>query len=224
MLHFEGVTKKFGQQIAVDNISFKIDKGEFVFLVGPSGAGKTTILRLIIRDILPTNGVIKVDDFDVVNLPSNKIHLLRRKVGMIFQDFKILFDRTVFENVAVALEILGKDSHEIETAAKEILKLVGLWEKRSYFPAQLSAGELQRASIARAVIGKPEVLLADEPTGNLDPKTGWDILKILNEINKQGTLIFMATHNVDVVNSMDKRVIKVAHGKIIKDQKKGKYF
>lgn len=223
MLQFDKVSKKFGRQVALENVTFKIDKGEFVFLVGPSGAGKTTILRLIIKDILPSSGTIKLDNIDIINLPPNKIPLLRRKVGMIFQDFKVLPDRTIFENVAVALEILGKNNSEIENSVKEVLALVGLSEKRNYFPAQLSAGELQRASIARAIIGKPNILLADEPTGNLDPKTGWDILKVLNEVNKRGTTVIMATHNVDIVNSMDKRVIRVVKGKVTKDEVKGKY-
>lgn len=223
MLQFDKVSKKFGRQVALENVTFKIDKGEFVFLVGPSGAGKTTILRLIIKDILPSSGTIKLDNIDIINLPPNKIPLLRRKVGMIFQDFKVLPDRTIFENIAVALEILGKNNGEIENSVKEILVLVGLSEKRNYFPAQLSAGELQRTSIARAIIGKPNILLADEPTGNLDPKTGWDILKVLNEVNKRGTTVIMATHNVDIVNSMDKRVIKIVKGKVTKDEVKGKY-
>ena len=224
MLNFEKVSKKFGKHLALDNITFKVNKGEFVFLVGASGAGKTTILRLIIKDINPTHGLIKLNDIDIVKLSSNKVPILRRKVGMIFQDFKILTDRTIFENIAITLEILGKKPQEIKAKVDEVLSMVGLSQRRNFFPIQLSAGEIQRASIARAIVGKPAMLLADEPTGNLDPKTGWEILRALNEINKNGTTVIMATHNVDIVNSMDKRVIKLAEGKIIKDESKGKYI
>lgn len=224
MLSFDKVSKKFGKHLALDDITFKVNKGEFVFLVGASGAGKTTILRLIIKDMNPTHGLIKLNDIDIVKLSSNKVPILRRKVGMIFQDFKILTDRTIFENIAITLEILGKKPQEIRTKVDEVLSMVGLEYKRNFFPIQLSAGELQRASIARAIVGKPAMLLADEPTGNLDPKTGWEILRVLNEINKNGTTVIMATHNVDIVNSMDKRVIKLAKGKIIKDESKGKYI
>lgn len=223
MLVFNSVSKKFGKNIALESASFEIKNGEFVFLVGNSGAGKTTILRLIIKDILPSQGSIQLDDLNIVKLPIKKLHLLRRRIGMIFQDFKILTDRTIFENVAVALEIFGKHNLEIQDRVKKVLHLVGLANKMNYFPIQLSAGELQRAAIARAIVGKPGIVLADEPTGNLDPKTGWDILKVLNEINRQGTTIIMATHNVDIVNSMIKRVIKLSKGKIVKDQLKGKY-
>lgn len=223
MLRFEKVSKKFGKHTAIDNISFEVNKGEFIFLVGTSGAGKTTILKLITRELFPTQGIIKLSDIDITKLPNNKLHLLRRKVGMIFQDFKILPDRTIAENVAVALEILDKNPREIENRVKEVLTWVGLSEKKNLFPVQLSAGELQRAGIARAILGQPAILLADEPTGNLDPKTGWDILKVLSEINKKGTMVIMATHNFDIVNSMNKRVIKLAKGKISKDEMKGKY-
>lgn len=223
MLFFNSVNKKFNKMAALTNITFQINKGDFTFLVGPSGAGKTTILRLIIKDITPTSGSIKLGDIDIINLPKKMLPFLRRKIGMIFQDFKMLTDRTIFENIAVSLEILGINSGEIEDRVCEALKLVGLFEKRNYFPVQLSAGEQQRAAIARAIVGKPNLVLADEPTGNLDPKTGWEILKVLSEINKKGTTIIMATHNVDIVNSFNKRVIKLDKGKIIKDEVKGRY-
>lgn len=223
MIYFDKVSKKFGQEIALDNISFTIKKGEFVFLVGPSGAGKTTLLRLLIKDLLPDSGSIKLGDLDIVNLHKSKLPALRRKIGYVFQDFKILSDRTIYENVAVTLQILGKNEEEIKKRVKETLGLVGLSGKEEKFPTQLSAGELQRVSIARAIIGGSKILLADEPTGNLDPKTGWDILKILNQINKKGTTVIMATHDFDIVNSMDKRVIKIDKGKMVRDQQKGKY-
>lgn len=223
LISFEHVSKLYGTQKAVDDVSFTIDNGEFVFLVGPSGAGKTTILRLLLRDLIPSAGSIKIEDIDVSHLPHQQIPKLRRKIGMIFQDFKILVDRTVFENVAISLEITGKRTDEVQKKVTEVLHLVGLSAKNNLFPVQLSAGELQRTVIARAIVGGPKVLLADEPTGNLDPTTSWEILKILKEINKLGTTIIMATHNVDIVNSMKKRVITMNKGSIVKDQKEGKY-
>lgn len=224
LISFRNVSKIYGDGThALDDISFTVSSGEFVFLVGPSGVGKTTILRLLIRHLLPTTGKIHIDEVEVTKLPRSRIPKLRRKVGMIFQDFKILFDKTVAENVAIALEILGNTRGEIDKKVTEVLHLVGLDDKTNYFPIQLSAGELQRAAIARAIVGGPRVLLADEPTGNLDPATSWEILKILNEVNKLGTTIVMATHNVDIVNSMKKRVISMKKGKIIKDEKEGKY-
>lgn len=223
MLSLQNVTKKFDRFNALENISFEVDRGEFIFIVGTSGAGKTTILRSIIRDVIPTSGKIFFENLEVTSLPNNKLPELRRKIGVVFQDFKILLNRTIFENVAISLEILGKSDFEIKTKVKDALNLVGIPSKMNYFPAQLSAGELQRAAIARAIVSHPPLLLADEPTGNLDPKTGWDILKVLNNINKMGTTIIMATHNVDVVNSINKRVIKLLDGKISKDDKKGKY-
>lgn len=224
MITLTQVSKIYGKTVkALDNVSIEIDAGEFVFLVGPSGAGKTTILRLLTRDLEPTEGEIKVDTLVINKLPRSHIPKLRRNVSMIFQDFKILFDRTVAENVAIALEIDGKGNKEIESKVGEVLKLVGLPDKSHYFPVQLSAGELQRISIARAIVRGPKILLADEPTGNLDPTTSWEILKILKEINKLGTTVVMATHNVDIVNSMSKRVVTIKKGKVVKDEKKGKY-
>ncbi|HCM37544.1 MAG: Cell division ATP-binding protein FtsE [Candidatus Gottesmanbacteria bacterium GW2011_GWB1_43_11] len=223
-ISFDQVTKTYGDKTqALTDTSFKVESGEFVFLVGPSGAGKTTILRLLIHDLVPTNGTILLDKLNIATLLKAKIPELRRQVAMVFQDFKVLFDRTVGENVAIALEILGKPPNEITKKVKEVLQLVDLTDKINQFPVQLSAGELQRIAIARSIVGGPKVLLADEPTGNLDPTTSWEILKILREINKLGTTVIMATHNVDIVNSMRKRVISMKKGKIIKDEKSGKY-
>jgi len=221
---FNKVSKNFGKNApALDETSFEINEGEFVFLVGSSGAGKTTVLRLIIQDLIPTSGKIEIEKFVI----SKKNHVdtakLRRKIGMVFQDFKILYNRTTFENVAIALEILGKKSDEISKKVHEVLHLVGLSDKANFFPIQLSAGELQRASIARAIVGGPKILLADEPTGNLDPTTSWEIMKILREINDLGTTVIMATHNADIVNSLNKRVITIKKGKVVKDEKTGKY-
>lgn len=224
MIQFDHVTKRFGEaSTALSDVTVEIKDGEFVFLIGSSGAGKSTILRLILRDILPTEGIVIVDDWDVTKLPQSKIHLLRRKVGMVFQDFKLLVDRTIFENIALGLEILGKSKEETEKGVTDVLELVGLSHKRNSFPLQLSAGELQRVSIARAIVGGPKILLADEPTGNLDPDTSWDIMQILEEINSLGTTVIVATHNVSFVNAMKKRTITVKHGAIETDEEKGKY-
>src|SRR5437868_5551900 len=186
MIRFDHVVKQYTGHNALSDITVEIPDGEFVFLIGPSGAGKTTLLRLLIRDLTLTSGNIHVDDWHVNKLPSSKVHLLRRKIGTVFQDFKLLSDRTVFENVALGLEILGKNQKEIDTRVADVLELVGLSKKKNSFPQQLSAGEMQRTGIARAIVGGPSILLADEPTGNLDPETSWEILDILHEINKIG--------------------------------------
>lgn len=223
MIKFSQVTKKFGKIAALNNVSFDIEPGEFVFITGPSGAGKTTIARLVLKEINPTSGKIKVDGQDLAGIPSKKIPELRRKIGVVFQDFKLLFDRTVFENIVLPLEVIGTDKKKIEKKASEILKLVSLSDRANLFPAQLAGGELQRTCLARAVIAKPKILLADEPTGNLDPTTSWQIIKLMKKINKSGTTVVMATHNVDIVDSLRERVIQVEKGKITKDQKEGKY-
>ena len=223
LVSFDHVSKIYGRVYALDDVHFTIDKGDFVFLVGNSGAGKTTILKLLLREVLPSSGNILIDNLNLTKLKKTQIPHLRRNIGMIFQDFKILFDRTVEENVAIALEITGRPRDEIYKKVHEVLHLVGLAEKINLFPVQLSQGELQRTAIARAIVAGPKLVLADEPTGNLDPTNSWEILKILKEINKLGTTIIMATHNVDVVNSMKKRVIALEKGKIVKDQKQGNY-
>jgi len=188
-------------------------------LVCTTGSGKTTILRLIIRDTLPTEGHISVSDWDLLNLPKNKVSALRKKVGVVFQDLKLLVDRTVYENVVLPLEVVGTKPNDAKKTVDDILEQVGLTEHRDKFPVQLSGGELQRAAIARALILSPEILLADEPTGNLDSATSWEIVKLLSDINKKGTTIVMATHNIDIVKSLGKRVIQLEKGKIVKDDK-----
>jgi cell division transport system ATP-binding protein len=224
MIRFDNVTKHFsGHSNALSDITVEIGDGEFVFLIGPSGAGKTTFLRLLIKDIIPTSGTITLDDWALNTFDPAKIHLLRRKVGTVFQDFKLLTDRTVYENVAVGLEILEKKPSEITPRVMDVLELVGLADKRDNFPLELSAGEMQRTGIARAIVGGPSILLADEPTGNLDPQTSWDILDILREIQKIGTTIIMATHNANIVNDLKKRTIALEQGKIVSDEAKGKY-
>ena len=223
MILFDSVTKKFGSSVAIDNISFEIKQGEFVFIVGPSGAGKSTLLRVLTREIVPNSGRVMVATHDITKIKDKDVPLLRRKVGVVFQDFKLLDDRTVFENVSLALEVLGKKDDEIGKMVEHTLKLVEIWDKRNLFPRQLSGGEAQRTAIARAVVSKPDVLLADEPTGDLDPKTAWGVIQLLNEINSWGTTIFMATHNQDIVNTLKRRVIVLKAGKVIKDSKEGRY-
>lgn len=220
MIKLENVTKKFGATtFALSDISFSVDNGEFVFLVGSTGSGKTTILRLLIRDLLPTEGVVIVNDWDVVKLPKNKLTKLRKQVGVVFQDLKLLMDRTVFENVVLPLEVSGLKQEEALKIVEDVLEQVGLTNHKDKFPAQLSGGELQRVAIARALVLSPDILLADEPTGNLDQATSWEIVKILSDINKKGTTIIMATHNLDIIKSLKKRVLHVEKGKMIKDEK-----
>lgn len=224
MILFDSVSKKYSRNlIALEDVNLRVNDGEYVFLVGPSGAGKTTLLKLLIREILPSHGSIYLDDWEVNKLPISKLPYLRRKISFVFQDFKLLVDRTVTENISVALEILGYEHKRIESRIEEVLSIVHLEKKGNHFPVQLSYGEQQRVAIGRAIAGEAKILLADEPTGNLDPKTSWEILKIVNEINKNGTTVIMATHNVDIVNSLKKRVVVLSEGKIIRDEKKGKY-
>ena len=224
MIKVDHVSKRFsGQTNALSEITVEIPDGDFVFLIGPSGAGKTTLLRLLIRDMLPTEGRIFVDKWNVNTMPHAHIHLLRRHIGTVFQDFKLLMDRTVFENVALGLEIVGKKESEIKERVADVLALVGLAKKHDQFPLQLSAGEMQRTGIARAIVGGPKIVLADEPTGNLDPETSWEILNILEEVNKLGTTVVMATHNAAIVNDLKKRTITLVHGKIESDEKNGRY-
>ena len=223
MINFDKVTKKFPLgNTALSDISFEIDDNQFVFLVGQSGAGKTTILKMITQEIKPTSGSIIVDDFDVTDKNFSQKIDLRRKIGVIFQDFKVLVDKNIFANVAVSLKVIGTDQSEIKTEVKRALELVGLSKKEFVFPVQLSAGELQRVAIARAIVGNRDIIIADEPTGNLDPKTAWDIMKIFKKLEGKRTVI-IATHNTDIVNSFQKRVLVLKEGKIIKDQRKGGY-
>lgn len=220
MIKFDKVVKKFGSTSALDNIDLEINDKEFVFLTGPTGAGKTTFFRLLIRDLLPTKGKVFVDDLDLAKLPSHKIPHLRKKIGVIFQDLKLLLDRTIFENIALPLEIIGKKPPEIKKRVEELLSQVDLSGFGTRFPLELSGGELQRVSIARAIATEPQILLADEPTGNLDIGTSWSIMKLLSEINERGTTIIMATHNVDIVATLKKRKIVLDKGKVVKDEKR----
>lgn len=220
MISLDKVSKKFGTgEFGLSDVSFSVDRGEFVFLVGSTGAGKTTIFKLLIREILPTEGSILVNELDIVNLPKNKLSNLRKKVGVVFQDLKLLLDRTVFENVVLPLDVAGINPKEAQKIVEEALGQVGLGEHKDKFPVQLSGGELQRVAIARALVLSPEILLADEPTGNLDVATSWEIVKLLSDINNKGTTVVMATHNTDIVKSLGKRVIHIEKGKIVKEGK-----
>lgn len=220
MIKLDKVSKKFGTGVlGLTEISLVVERGEFVFLVGPTGSGKTTLLRLLIRDSLPSTGNIFINEFDLIKFPKNKLSSFRKKIGVVFQDLKLLADRTIFENVVLPLEVSGENSKNAAQRVEEVLRQVGLTEHKDKFPVQLSGGELQRTAIARALILSPEILLADEPTGNLDAATSWEIVKLLSDINKTGTTIIMATHNIDIVKSMNKRVVHLEKGRIVKEEK-----
>ena len=224
MIKIEKLSKTYGLgTVSLSDISLSVEKGEFVFLVGPTGSGKTTLFRILIRELLPTEGSVFIGDWDLVKLPNKKIPHLRKKVGVVFQNLKLLFDRTIFENVILPLEVAGVSGIEATKKVEEALSQVGILHHKDKFPIQLSGGELQRAAIARALVLGPDILLADEPTGNLDPATSKEIVKLLADINNLGTTIIMATHNMEVVNSMNKRVIALEKGKLVRDVKKGKY-
>ncbi|MBI4973434.1 ATP-binding cassette domain-containing protein [Candidatus Roizmanbacteria bacterium] len=223
MILFENVFKKFPLgNTALQDISFEIQDNEFVFLVGSSGAGKTSILKLILRDMVPSSGTVAVNEFDLSAKNFRHLEKLRRSIGFVFQDFKILDEKNVFENIALSLQITGLSAKEVKRKVSEVLELVGLENKEKVFPIQLSAGELQRVAIARAVCGDRRIILADEPTGNLDPKTTWDIMKIFKKLEGKKTII-IATHNTDIVNSLKKRVFLLKEGRLIKDMRKGGY-
>lgn len=218
MIKLDKVTKKYPTgNTALSDISFDIGRGDFVFLVGPSGSGKTTLLRMLIRETMPTTGSISIGEWDLVKLPERNVPHLRKKIGVVFQDLKLLRDRTIFENILFPLEVVGMDEVESHKRVDEILVQVGISEHKNKFPIQLSGGELQRAAIARALAFSPEILLADEPTGNLDNTTSWEIVKLLQDINNLGTTVIMATHNTDIVNSLLKRTITLEKGKLVKD-------
>ncbi len=224
MIRIQNLFKSFPSgSLALSDVTLSIEKGEFVFIVCSSGSGKTTLLRLLIRDMLPTKGSILIGEWDIVKLPHSKIPHLRKKIGMVFQSLKLLIDRTILENVMLPLEVARIDSRTARKRAEEVLSQVGIVEHMYKFPIQLSGGELQRTAIARALVLAPEVLLADEPTGNLDPVTSKEIVRLLSEINQKGTTVIMATHNVEIVDTLAKRVVALEKGKLVRDQKKGKY-
>lgn len=225
MIVFDDVTKTYSTgTIALNNVTFQVDDNDFIFLVGPSGAGKTTILKMILRQVIPTSGTIVINNQDISQKKfkeAEKIKL-RQSIGVVFQDFKLLFDKNIAENVAISMKVTGAPKERTTSEVDEALELVGLSNKKLMFPVQLSAGELQRVAIARAIIGDRNIILADEPTGNLDPKTTWEIMKIFKKLDGNKTIL-IATHNVDIVNSFKKRVITLNEGKITKDKREGKY-
>jgi len=224
MIRIEDVTKTYdGGTVAVRGVTLNIPKGEFVFLVGPSGSGKSTLIRLILRQELPTHGEIWVAGKHVTKMPSWKVPLLRRSVGTVFQDFKLLPNKTVFENVAFALEVIGRPKHVVQSQVPQVLRLVGLSTKADRLPQQLSGGEQQRVSIARAFVNRPLILMADEPTGNLDPGTSVGIMRLLDRINRTGTTVVMATHDHAIVDAMRRRVVALERGAVVRDQSRGSY-
>ncbi|MFH1284885.1 MAG: ATP-binding cassette domain-containing protein [Candidatus Peregrinibacteria bacterium] len=223
MIVIDSVTKTYGRKKVLDNVSFKVEGGELVSIVGPSGAGKTTLFHALIGAQEITSGKILVDDYEVSKLKTSKIQEYRRKIGIVFQDYKLLPKKTVFENVAFALEVAGYPKKFIHERTRDVLRLTGLEEQRNHFPHQLSGGEQQRTAIARALVHAPQLLLADEPSGNLDPDNALALGKLLLKINKSGTTVLIATHNKDIVNAMTRRVITLENGAIVSDKKNSGY-
>ncbi|WP_404445449.1 cell division ATP-binding protein FtsE [Sutcliffiella horikoshii] len=224
MIEMQDVYKKYPNGVqAMDGINIKIKTGEFVYVVGPSGAGKSTFIKMMYREEKPTSGSIVIDGINLSKLKENKVPILRRNIGVVFQDFKLLPQLTVYENVAFALEVIEESPKNIKKRVMEVLDLVKLKHKARHLPNELSGGEQQRISIARSIVNKPKVMIADEPTGNLDPDTSWEIMSIFEEINEKGTTIVMATHNREIVNTIKKRVIAIENGKIVRDQAEGDY-
>ncbi|HEY4392181.1 MAG TPA: cell division ATP-binding protein FtsE [Paenibacillus sp.] len=224
MIEMQDIWKTYSNGThALKGISVKIDRNEFVYLVGPSGAGKSTFMKLIYREEVPTKGQISVNGFNIGRLKQRKIPYVRRNIGVVFQDFRLLPKMNVYENVAFAMEVVEAPKKVIRKRVPEVLELVGLKNKANRDPSQLSGGEQQRVAIARAIVNNPSVIIADEPTGNLDPETSWGIMQLLDEINFRGTTIVMATHNKDIVNTMRKRVIAIEHGNIVRDEMRGEY-
>jgi cell division transport system ATP-binding protein len=217
MIVFENVTKYYKKNIGLEDASVTINKGDFVFLVGPSGAGKSTFIKLILKEIEADSGSIRVNNTEITTLSNREIPILRRSIGIVFQDFRLLPQKTVYENVGFAMEIIHKSPRTIKRQVPQILSLVGIGNKMHKYPEELSAGEQQRVAIARAIVNNPTVLIADEPTGNLDPETAWEIMKLLEQINLRGTTILMVTHAKDIVDKMNKRVIVIDKGHIVRD-------
>jgi len=223
MIEYKDVTKYYGENIGVDGVSCRIDNGEFVFLVGPSGSGKSTFVKLMLKLIDADSGKIMYNGYDVTQIANREIPRHRRSMGIVFQDFSLLPKKTVSENVAFAMEIVGRTRRSIKRQVPQMLDLVGISTEADKFPDQISIGEQQRVAIARAIVNNPSVLIADEPTGNLDPETGWEIMRLLEQINRRGTTVIMVTHSSEIVNAMSKRVIAIRDGKIVRDEADGMY-
>ena len=224
ILEFENVSKEYaGGFVCLDGINFTISKGEFVFVVGRSGAGKSTLVKLMIREQLPSAGKVLFDGADIAEIPQHEIHLLRRRLGVVFQDFKVLPSKNVFANVAVALEVVDAPKSQIKDIVENVLNLVGIYDKAQSFPAELSGGELQRVAIARALAHEPDLFVADEPTGNIDPESSAQILDVFEKINSMGVAVLMATHDFRVVDRLKQRVVRLEKGKIVSDVAGGKY-
>lgn len=224
MLIMNDVSKVYpGGSVALQDVNVHIEPGEFVFVVGPSGAGKSTFIKMLFREVLPTTGSIFVNGMDILALSPKEIPFMRRQLGIIFQDYRLLPDRTVFENVAFAMQVIEAPHRKIRRQVNNVLDLVGLRHRSNAYPNELSGGEQQRIAIARAIVNDPVFVIADEPTGNLDPETSWDIMEIFKEINSAGTTIVMATHDKDVVDAMGKRVIAIEQGRIVRDEREGAY-
>ncbi len=224
MIRLDDVSKRYPNgTTALHDVDLSIDAGEFIFLVGSSGAGKSTLIRLLIREELPSTGRVIVDGHDVATLRRGQVPFLRRTVGVVFQDFKLLPNKTVAENIAFALLVTGHAGAEVKEETERALALVGLTQRRGHFPRELSGGEQQRVAIARSLVNHPKILIADEPTGNLDPVTSWEIIKLLTRVNELGTTMVMATHNAEIVNALRRRVLHLDHGAVVRDEREGLY-
>ena len=222
MIEFKNVSKKYGTgTLAVDNANFTIEKGEFAFLIGNSGCGKSTIIKMMLKEEEPSAGNIFRNGRDITKIKPSKVPYLRRSMGIVFQDFRLLPDKTVYENVAFAMYVIRASQKHIRRQVPMVLSLVGLSQKAKMYPNELSGGEQQRVALARAIVNNPSMLIADEPTGNLDPNTAWDIMELLNDINLRGTTVVVATHAKDIVDKMNRRVIRIEHGNIVRDEKGG---
>ncbi len=224
MLEMIDVSKIYpGGSVALQDINVRIEQGEFVFIVGPSGAGKSTFFKMLFREVLPSSGKVIVNGHDLVKMTDKEIPYFRRQLGIVFQDYRLLPDRTVYDNVAFAMQVIETPYRKIKRRVNDVLDLVGLRKRAHAYPTELSGGEQQRIAIARAIVNDPILLIADEPTGNLDPETSWEIMDIFHEVNKSGTTIVMATHDREIVDEMEKRVIAIEHGHIVRDDAKGVY-
>mgnify|MGYP000959264778 CR=1 FL=1 len=224
LIQFKNVSKIYNKGIqALTNINLTIDKGEFMFLVGPSGAGKSTFIKLLLKEEETTEGVILLDNEDITRLPRRKVPHLRRNISVVFQDFRLLPSKTVYENIAFAMQVIEASPKEIRRQVPMVLGMVGLSDKAKQYPNELSGGERQRVSIARSIVNNPAILIADEPTGNLDPETAWEIMKVLRQINRRGTTVVMATHAKDIVDTMQQRVVALEKGRIVRDEHRGAY-